>query len=891
MIGRVWVLVSGALAAVGLFFTGLVTESYAQWSVAFRDLHRGLMSHSITNKGMGGRKDGASSEGHSFGYPMGKNLLVYSGGSERNQWNNKTHTAGEGVWIMSKTGGSVKTAYAGTTMESGDLVSLAHTVSKYPEAYLGCQHHWDWALSVRSSSGSRITWTDNIIGSDAVYTNYWPAKGTLSAGTQPKDHPVVIWNYGWNEYRSGVPFSQRIASGDLNQLSPPAWAENLSAADYPDLVAISKAKSNANNLQWTRRWFKWAQTDYDDFIMNENVIENVGSASADEVYFVIKNRFVSGAGYYWSNKSRSSNNNLTGERLGADDYVRSTLATNYLDGGAPLGIVKPAGSALGKQLANQGHPMVYLHDGEQRSPTYPHMDWGDPFIKKLGDPRYVTDQQWITEGYFNHADYFGLGVVDAIPPFNTYGGMDTDIYEAPYDNPATSKIDESVQQPASITMWRWMNTSSFEQPDPGKDNDQKIFDDLTKEWGTSNGYQAEPDLNDAYSQFVTFGPYKLAPGQKCKVVVAYVGGMAAQQAKYSDYKKYAKPFEFAWMNMYNGPGADPVDYRDRQLELPLGEAAMFTHFQRAIQVYDWGYKVPEPPPNIRLTKDSNLQGKNLLTWSAFGADTPNPDYTGAEAKDIVGYRIYRGAMENQGPFELAAEFTIADAKAGKLPAGVTYDANGVFHTVKTSTYPDGIPLTANRLVSGADPEAGAEIKGLYSYVDAQSRAGFPFWYAVRYYTAGHASWKGRGAMPSLESPAGPGGVAIMGRNTGTVPVVPAADAFTKFQEKVAVVPNPYRVDDQTRSYKNQQNIRFINLPGRCQIEIFDVMGQRVWTQFLNDLTTGELTWLQFTENRPSNFGMAVFPGVYFFKVTNLMPEPDAGGSKWKFQTGTFLIMK
>jgi hypothetical protein len=103
---------------------------------------------------------------------------------------------------------------------------------------------------------------------------------------------------------------------------------------------------------------------------------------------------------------------------------------------------------------------------------------------------------------------------------------------------------------------------------------------------------------------------------------------------------------------------------------------------------------------------------------------------------------------------------------------------------------------------------------------------------------------------------------------------------------VAVVPNPYKIDESTASYKGQQNVRFINLPSRCQIDIYDVTGQRVWTQFLNDLTTGESTSFQFTEGRPSNFGQAVFPGIYYWKVTSLMPE-----SINQTQTGTLLVIK
>ncbi len=117
-------------------------------------------------------------------------------------------------------------------------------------------------------------------------------------------------------------------------------------------------------------------------------------------------------------------------------------------------------------------------------------------------------------------------------------------------------------------------------------------------------------------------------------------------------------------------------------------------------------------------------------------------------------------------------------------------------------------------------------------------------------------------------------------------MVPSDEVFNRLEEKVAVVPNPYKVDDAAHSYQSQQNIRFINLPARAQIDIYDVTGQWIWTQWNDDLTKGEITWNQFTENRPSDFGQAVFPGVYFWKVTSLMPE-----SMGETQTGTLIVIK
>jgi hypothetical protein len=222
-----------------------------------------------------------------------------------------------------------------------------------------------------------------------------------------------------------------------------------------------------------------------------------------------------------------------------------------------------------------------------------------------------------------------------------------------------------------------------------------------------------------------------------------------------------------------------------------------------------------------------------------------------------------------------------------LPSGVTFNPSATWSNVKSGNWPTGIPLTSNKYVDADDPAAGAEIPGTYFFDDPGTNAGFPNWYAVRYYDSGHADWNGTGtSVPVLESSQTTGSGGGIGARNGVVPVVPGAAVFDRLEEQVRVVPNPFKSDSDLHTYNRQQNMRFINLPGRCQIDLYDVTGQRIWTFFNNDPLKGEVAYLQFAENRPSNFGEAMFPGIYFWKVTSLMP-----GSEGKKQQGTFLIIK
>ena len=231
-----------------------------------------------------------------------------------------------------------------------------------------------------------------------------------------------------------------------------------------------------------------------------------------------------------------------------------------------------------------------------------------------------------------------------------------------------------------------------------------------------------------------------------------------------------------------------------------------------------------------------------------------------------------------------SEFSFEGARTGNLPPGVTFDPSGVFHTVPTTLIPSGIPLKENKYVSGLDALGGADISGLYTFVDRNSKAGFPAWYSVRYYDSGHDDWNGRGtAILPLESAAGPSGSAIIGATTGIVPVIPSDAIFNRFEAKIRIVPNPYRAGDPLHSYANTTNLRIINLPSRCRIQIFDVSGTLAFQWDFENLNQGEYTWKeQWTWSGP----FAMFPGIYFWRITSLMPE-----SMGKVQKGTLLVIK
>ena len=751
-----------------LFFGVFAVECRAQWGSASRiTMHRGQIAHTIFNPGMSGKKDNERKDvASSFSYPMGRALKTYSGGSIREGWNARSNTGGEGFWLLRKTDTNLRGIYAGPRTMSSAIVPLTHDMAATPEAYLGAVHSGEWALALRDANGREAAWTDGI-ALDNARQSYWPSASGVPGKVPTSREAAVMWNFRYGRYNTGQSFDDRIAEGEFTALNAPSWASALSEDDFPELVGVTRAlEANGSGLAWERKWFQWGHTDYDDFLINETVVENVGNTKEVEVYVVFANRLMSGAAVAW----RDGGAWTRAADWARDDHVRSTVASNYLMGESRHSFLagggKPAGLQLGKDLADAGHAMVYVHDGESDHVNNANADVGDPYRYDLALERFTQEQTWISEGHIQHGQYFGLGVVDAMPPFNTYGGADMEMYVAPSDNAATPQ-DESQQQPASVSMWAYRTQGDFDQPSPLIGSDSFIYDTVTQA-----GYMIEPENPGMYTQLMAFGPYKLGRGEKCKVVVAYVGGLAAALPKYDDYKKYAKPFGVAWMNLYNGSG-QLTTFAERQQEIPLGEDVLFENFQNAINVYNWGYDIPNQPPNIKLGYKSNLMGKNEIYWSAFGEDATDPDYAGQEGKDLRGYRIYRSEVEYQGPWEFVTEVSFDDIRAGNLPANLRFDADYVFHTVPNGTHQNGIPLKANKFVSGLDVEAGDLLPGTYFFVDDRSAPQKPAWYSVRYYDSGHADWNGVGReIAVLESAPGPSGGAILGGRQGVSPSIP-----------------------------------------------------------------------------------------------------------------------
>ena len=106
--------------------------------------------------------------------------------------------------------------------------------------------------------------------------------------------------------------------------------------------------------------------------------------------------------------------------------------------------------------------------------------------------------------------------------------------------------------------------------------------------------------------------------------------------------------------------------------------------------------------------------------------------------------------------------------------------------------------------------------------------------------------------------------------------------------RVAVVPNPYRINEdytfESGGYEGRQKswnedkrvLKFIHLPPKCTIRIYTMTGEIVSTIYHEDTAQGEQDW-----NLKSDSNRSIASGVYVFTV-----ESDYGK-----QIGKFVVIR
>jgi hypothetical protein len=379
--------------------------------------------------------------------------------------------------------------------------------------------------------------------------------------------------------------------------------------------------------------------------------------------------------------------------------------------------------------------------------------------------------------------------------------------------------------------------------------DQEPFDDSQSiQRDTSNEALTN---NSTFDSYMFYGPYDFAPGDKVKIVMTWVYGTGVTDDIYAFARSGATNLVAAQTALQNN-----------------GVTNLERNLSHAQWLYDHGYDVPDQPPDVFALVQTNTSGGVDVKWSAAVESATHPDYTGAEAQDVAGYRVYRsnGAWKGHlGPWSLVAT----------IPKGTT-------------------PSSPDFKVAVAG--------GVYTMTDLTAQAGFAYWYSVRPYASGHTSWTGdvvanaaQGTFANLPATVrtnlGNGLQSAVGAPESKTllefrPLLPGNTQADALSLPVKVVPNPFKLD-AIHSYGNSRNIRFTNVPRRARISIFSISGDLITEIIHDDITTtppgvnnpAEVTW---TQGSRSGLGQ-VSPGLYFYVVQSL----DTGAKA----DGTFMIVR
>jgi len=728
---------------------------------------------------------------------------------------------GEGTFILAKANGKNFISYSGPRNVSSDVVKVGYDASSGPEADLGI---------------------------DDGKSTYWPGAPPFDV-----DEPVEIHNYQYGKYIG--------RDNEAEEIIIVRWTTGMG------ITATKKAKA-------------WSYQKYDDFIIVENVFEYTGDSNGDGVVdstdiFGTDLPVLTGVYFAFANMLSSS---LMGETYGVEPYMnwsdwrhnkppaqddcyRYSDSPNY-----QAYIPEDTPNYIGKKMS---------YGWDDDDPDNDYDDTGEPYAYRYTSHSKGNEEQGQCEGQFLSYAFIGMAPLDYDP---TDGfANDPESYVAP----------ETMDQPTRCKWWHYFRLDDKPlEPNLLSYTEDEIYDMLILD-DPGNGnpavYPDPPRPDDlrrvgTYTHFQIYGPYNLQPGDKVKIVMAYVGGSGADYlANQGVYDPKLAP-ENAWARSY-----DPGKMR----QFGYGERSLFYNLSLAQEIYDLGYDVPDPPPDVKILEVKPDQDGHLqVIFSDDALEAEDPDYTGDEAKDVAGFRVYLmltgGAAEK--PKEVLTE---------KRPENISNRLSENWHN---GPYKFMDEIKRGQFKSDIGSIVYYPEKHEYVFTDGTTQAGaFRYFYSVRSFDTGHDDWNGRGPVPSLESGlSAPEQKMLLGKEAYYL----TSKAADQMEQKIKVVPNPYGANE-IHQYPNSNMIKFFHIPQKCTISIYSVSGELVARVRHNKpQAIGE--WDQQTIKFAGN----VAPGIYFWVVESevdgeysyisangdsLAPVPVS--SKGKYQMGTLLIVK
>lgn len=320
--------------------------------------------------------------------------------------------------------------------------------------------------------------------------------------------------------------------------------------------------------------------------------------------------------------------------------------------------------------------------------------------------------------------------------------------------------------------------------------------------------------------FVSFGPYKLAPGEKVHIVYACGwAGLDPKTSKEVGYK-WGKGTLTNPPNMPNSAtGWFPSNFafpqnasetdkaKDRWMSTGIDSVMLAAY--RAKWNYDHKYQIPKAPPPPNMLKIYAYGDGTEIRWSDSEAES---------MANFAGYRISRRISSSDTTFY---EIVYDSDKNDKAAEHSFKDINVLALAQYYYFIQSKATIDANDL--NADPT-----------------------------TRGKTMLSGRVYVPNIY--------------WVNPPRLSQEDL-----SKVRIAPNPYNINDPllvTYGYTDQRGINFYNLPVNCEIKIFTENGDLIKTiKHQSTVRAGSETWDMITSSQ-----QVISSGVYIAVIQNDMGE-------------------
>lgn len=348
---------------------------------------------------------------------------------------------------------------------------------------------------------------------------------------------------------------------------------------------------------------------------------------------------------------------------------------------------------------------------------------------------------------------------------------------------------------------------------------------------------------------LSYGPYTLAPGDSVRFIIAEIAGV----------------MDYNLVNAGLGGGVNGF-FRDSAI------VAIQRNAENARNAVKWGLgatvdgiplaaDAPDPPPgptcdaiNASIGPDTAAIG---VTWDRLAETTIIRDGSGGVfydgINDLDGYRIYR-----------STDFQFTTDAAPPVFRGAAWSLLVDIPKAEFMKYFDS---ATNK----------------YNYLDRGVSFGFQYGYYVSAYRKQPKPWTSANGMVVSNLPELASGSYNRSLPASALPgpIPPNDPSFFD----IFVAPNPFVYNDPDRSFGLANlKIEFRNLPERCTIRIYTVMGDLLKTVEHQPDERGNVSGSEAWDQK-SESGLVVAPGLYIYHIESKMPGID------RSLTGKLMIVR